>query len=96
MSPLVLLTAPDCHLCAHGRTVLDELAAKGVLSWREVNADSDEGRRLAVSAPPLRPVLLDASGTVLAYGRLSRRQITRDLGRIHPMEPSIRASGAGR
>jgi hypothetical protein len=84
MNTLILLTAPDCHLCAHGREVLDSLAADGLIRWRELDADSDEGSRLAAATPPLRPVLLDASGTVLAYGRLSRRRLARDLARARP------------
>ena len=87
MSPLVLLTAPDCHLCAHARQVLDMLAAEGLLRWRELDADSVEGARLAASAPPLRPVLFDATGQVIAYGRLSRRRLLRELS-----DPPPRAS----
>lgn len=79
MNALMLLTARDCHLCAHGREVLDEIAADGHLRWREVDADSDEGQALAAAAPPLRPVLYDADGHVLAYGRLSARRLRREL-----------------
>ena len=77
MRPVILLTAPDCHLCEHGREVLGQLASEGLLSWRAVEADSDEGRALAAAAPPLRPVLLDADGRVVAYGRLSARRLRR-------------------
>lgn len=92
MNALVLLTARDCHLCAHGRDVLDALAAEGLLSWREVDADCDEGRRLAATAPPLRPVLYGGDGRVLAYGRLSARRLRRELrGR-----PAIRSRAAER
>lgn len=79
MRPLVLLTAPDCHLCAHAREVLDTLATEGLVRWRELDADSVEGARLAATAPPLRPVLLDATGAVITYGRLSRRRLVREL-----------------
>lgn len=71
MSAVRLLTASDCHLCAHGRDVLDGLGA----DWREVGADSDEGRALAATAPPMRPVLFDSDGHVLAYGRLSEKRL---------------------
>ena len=77
MNSVLLLTARDCHLCEHGRDVLDGLAAEGLLSWREVTADSDEGRALAATAPPLRPVLYDEDRHVLAYGRLSARRLRR-------------------
>lgn len=64
MSALMLLTAPDCHLCGHGRQVLDELG----LAWREVSTASDEGRRLQATAPPMRPVLYTSEGRLLGYG----------------------------
>lgn len=75
----VLLTASDCHLCGHGREVLGTLAAEGALTWREIDADSDLGRRLAQTAPPLRPVLFDADERLIAYGRLSERRLRRQL-----------------
>jgi hypothetical protein len=52
---------------------------RGLLSWHEVDADSDERRRLAPSAPPLRPVLFDPDGRVIAYGRLSAKRLRRQL-----------------
>lgn len=82
MSELILLTADDCHLCAHGRAVLDALASSGLLQWREVDARSEEGRPLAATAPPLRPVLLTPDGRVLAYGRLSSQRLRRTLSRV--------------
>ena len=88
MIDLILLTASDCHLCAHGEHVLDELAADGLVRWREVGADSDEGRALAAAAPPVRPVLLEAEGRVVAYGRLSARRLRRQLAA--PLMPGRR------
>ena len=79
MSPLVLLTSQDCHLCAHGREVLGALASEGRLSWREVDAESAEGLRLAAAAPPLRPVLFEPDGRIVAYGRLSAKRLRRQL-----------------
>lgn len=79
MNTFVLLTARDCHLCAHGRVVLDDLAAEGLLEWREVAVDSAEGRELAVTAPPLRPVLYDGNDRAVAYGRLSAKRLRHTL-----------------
>ena len=79
MTELVLLTAPDCHLCAHGKEVLGELADEGLVSWREVGAESDEGRTLSATAPPLRPVLFGEDGRVVAYGRLSAKRLRRTV-----------------
>jgi hypothetical protein len=80
MSTLVLLSADDCHLCEHGKKVLTELAGEGVLSWREVPADSEEGRTLELTAPPMRPVLY-ANGHVVGYGRLSAKRLRRQIAR---------------
>ena len=82
---LVLLTAPGCHMCAHARVTLDELG----LPWREVAEETDEGARLAAAAPPLRPVLFDSDGELVAYGRLSARRLRRDVsrGRLHAIAP---------
>ena len=86
MSEFVLLTSADCHLCGHGRQVLAELAAEGLLQWRETEDGTEQGRALARRVPPLRPVLLDPDGRVLAYGRLSvrrlRTQIMRPVARV--------------
>jgi hypothetical protein len=79
MSPLLLLTGQDCHLCTHGREVLDALASEGLLRWREIDAESAEGRQLASVAPPLRPVLFNPDGRVVAYGRLSAKRLRRQL-----------------
>lgn len=76
---LLLLTAAGCHMCAHARRTLDELGVR----WREVPEESAHGTALAASAPPLRPVLFDGSGAVVAYGRLSARRLRRDLERVH-------------
>ena len=77
MSTLLLLTAADCHLCEHGKAVLDELG----VAWREVDAASVEGRRLEAVAPPLRPVLFTAGGRRIAYGRLSLKRLRKQLDR---------------
>ena len=81
MTDLLLLTSTDCHLCEHGKQVLDELAGEGLLSWRALDDHSPEGRALARGAPPLRPVLFDEDGRVLAYGRLSAKRMRKQLSR---------------
>ncbi len=79
MMTVTLVTAEGCHLCQRGREVLDVLDREGLLAWREVDADSDEGRLLTAIAPPLRPVLFGVDGRVVAYGRLSARRLRRQL-----------------
>jgi hypothetical protein len=76
VSPLVLLTAGDCHLCERAKEVLAELGVE----WRELDGETQEGCALAASVPPMRPVLLGADGRVLAYGRLSLRRLRNQLG----------------
>jgi hypothetical protein len=76
MSEVLLLTSDGCSLCEHGRAVLSELAEQGLLSWREVDAESDEGCGLAAVAPPLRPVLFGPDG-IWGYGRLSQKRVRR-------------------
>ena len=77
MSEFTLLTATDCHLCEHAKTVLTELD----LEWREVHCESEEGKQLAAIAPPMRPVLYDSDGSLLAYGRLSLKRLRKLLAR---------------
>ena len=71
---LLLVTAPDCHLCEHAREVLRELQ----LEAREVNVTGVEAQRLAARGVPLAfvPVLWDGE-RVLGYGRLSARALKR-------------------
>jgi len=73
---LVLVTSPDCHLCAHARSVL---AALG-LEAREIELDGDEAQALARRGVPLAvlPVLWDGE-RVLGYGRLSERALRKRL-----------------
>jgi hypothetical protein len=93
MSALVLLTAPDCHLCEHAHEVLAALAAERDLSWCDVAVDSSEGQRLAATAPPLRPVLFTSDGQILAYGRLSAKRLRRELDAAEVALPRAAASG---
>ncbi len=71
----VLITAHDCHLCDHARSVLSAIA----LSAREYDVTSSEALSLASKGVPLAmlPVLVQGD-RVLAYGRFSER---RELGR---------------
>ena len=77
---LVLVTASDCHLCAHAREVLETVRPEGLLTVREIDVGSDEARGLAEAGVPLAflPVLWDG-GRVLGYGRLSERRLRREL-----------------
>ena len=77
MSVLIYITSEDCHLCDHGRAVLDELAVER----RELAAGSEEAASLASNGIALAflPVLTDGS-RVIAYGRFSAKRLRRELG----------------
>ena len=77
MSELIYVTGEDCHLCEHGRHVLDSLGVER----REVAAESQESKALAAAGIPLSflPVLTDGE-RLIAYGRLSEKRLRRELG----------------
>ena len=77
---LLLVTAPECHLCAHAREVLEEIGAETLLAVREVDVESEEAQALAARGVPLAflPVVWDGA-RVLGYGRLSERRLRREL-----------------
>ncbi len=74
---LVFITSHDCHLCDHGRAVLDELG----LATRELDVESDEAQALAENGLPVSflPVLTDGE-RVIAYGRFSEKRLRKQLG----------------
>ena len=78
MTGLVYVTTDDCHLCEHGREVLDTLG----IERREISDDSEEAATLAASGIPLSfmPVLTDGQH-VIAYGRLSEKRLRKELAR---------------
>ena len=73
---LILITGSDCHVCEHGREVLNALQ----LRRREIGVDDEEAAALAARGIPLAflPVLTDGE-RVLAYGRFSEKRLRRDL-----------------
>ncbi|MBW4078260.1 MAG: hypothetical protein HIU84_07080 [Acidobacteria bacterium] len=77
MSDLLYITANDCHLCDHSRSVLDQLGVER----RELNVESDEAMALAERGIPLTflPVLTDGE-RVFAYGRFSAKRLSAEFG----------------
>ncbi|MFI4971069.1 MAG: hypothetical protein ACHP7H_00195 [Hyphomicrobiales bacterium] len=77
MRPLIYVTSEDCHLCDHGRAVLDELG----VARSELSVESAEASVLAARGIPLAflPVLTDGK-RVIAYGRLSTKRLRKELG----------------
>jgi len=80
-SRLTLVTAADCHLCGHARSVARRLAAEfkveiDELSWESPAADVV--RRDGVPFPPA----LYAGDELLGYGRISEGGVRRRLARV--------------
>ena len=78
MNGLLYITTDDCHLCEHGREVLDTLE----VVRREIGDSSEEAAALAERGIPLSfmPVLTDGQ-RVIAYGRLSEKRLRKELAR---------------
>lgn len=73
---LIYVTGEGCHLCAHGRDVLQALG----VPVRELDVESDEAEALAGRGIPLAflPVLTDGT-RLLGYGRLSEKRLRKEL-----------------
>jgi hypothetical protein len=79
---VTFVTAPACHHCDHGRTVLAEINERVPLDVREVSLASDEGRRLLAVHRFAFPPAVIVDGRLIAHGRLSARR----LARLLPLE----------
>lgn len=79
---LTYVTAPACHYCDHGRTVLAEIAERVPLEVRDVPLDSEEGRHLLAVHRFAFPPAVIVDGRLIAHGRLSARR----LARLLPLE----------
>ncbi len=78
---VLLLTQAHCALCEHAKRVLDRLADEYPLQVAVCDLASPQGRELAARGQlPFPPgVFLD--GEPFCYGRLSERQLRRELDR---------------
>jgi hypothetical protein len=76
VSGLIYVTAEDCHLCEHGRQVLDSLG----VDRREIASDSQGSEALSAMGIPLSflPVLTDGE-RLIAHGRLSEKRLRSEL-----------------
>jgi len=76
------LTAPDCHLCARGRSVVDALARDLGLSVEEIPwADDRAATLVAHDGVPFPPALYHGD-RLLGFGRLSERRLHRLLDQV--------------
>jgi hypothetical protein len=74
-----LVTAHDCHLCDHARSVLGRLQAELPLAIEEVPLASPEGRALAARHGILFPPGLLLDGDFVGFGRISERRLRAQL-----------------
>ena len=80
-SRLTLVTAVDCHLCEHGRSVAHRLAAALKFEIRELAWDSPEADVVRRDGVPFPPALY-AGDRLLGYGRISEGGVRRRLARV--------------
>jgi hypothetical protein len=75
-----LVTSPACHFCEDAHDVLARLAADGVITLNEAQADSSRGATLiGVHRPALFPLVL-VDGAFFSAGRLPRRKLAHAFG----------------
>ena len=80
-SRLTLVTAVDCHLCDHARSVAHRLAAEVKFEIRELAWDSPEADIVRRDGVPFPPALY-AGDQLLGYGRISESGVRRRLARV--------------
>lgn len=73
---VILLSAPDCHLCDHARTVLHHLTQNSTsFDIEEINWSDPAGAALVRRDGILFPPALYVNDELWGYGRLSERAL---------------------
>jgi hypothetical protein len=80
-SRLTLVTAADCHLYGHARSVAHLLAAELKLEIEELAWESTEADVVRRDGVPFPPALY-AGDELLGYGRISEGEVRRRLARV--------------
>ncbi len=80
-SRLTLVTAADCHLCGHARSVAQRLAADFKTEIDEIAWESPEADVVRRDGVPFPPALY-AGNELLGYGRISEGRVRRRLTRV--------------
>jgi len=80
-SRLTLVTAADCHLCGHARSVASRLAAELKIEIEELAWESREADFVRRDGVPFPPALY-ADDELLGYGRISEGGVRRQLARV--------------
>jgi hypothetical protein len=76
---VTLITAADCHLCEHARSVLGSLVEETSLVISEVSWESDQGRILVSRDGVAFPPAVYVDGVLAGYGRISQRALRKRL-----------------
>jgi len=74
---ILLVTADNCHFCAHAQEALARVAERHPLSVSEIAWTSGEGRRLTERDGVLFPPGSYLDGRFFGYGRLSGGKINK-------------------
>ncbi|MGH2532282.1 MAG: glutaredoxin family protein [Thermomicrobiales bacterium] len=78
---VILLTQPQCALCAEAKELLDHLATEFPLSVATLDLNSPEGQSLAEHGGVLFPPGVFLDGEAVASGRISERKLRREIDR---------------
>ena len=81
---VTLLTQPACSLCDQAKTVLTGLQREALVTVREVDLTSPQGRELAIRHGVLFAPGVLVDGQPFSYGRLSEKKLRRHLARQTP------------
>lgn len=81
MTEVIVLSAPDCHLCEDALDALREIGREFSLHVREIAMESIEGRELVRIHRPSMPPAVLVDGALFSAGRLSRKKLRRLLER---------------
>ncbi len=80
-SRLTLVTAVDCHLCDHARSVAHRLAAEFKVDVRELAWESPDAEVVRRDGIPFPPALY-VGDQLLGYGRISEGGVRRRLAGV--------------
>ena len=82
---LTYVSAPDCHLCERGRTIVHDLAEEASLDVVEVGWSDASARGLTERDGVPFPPALYLDDRLLGYGRLSERRLRKQLTGVVPV-----------
>src|SRR5438093_8431938 len=89
-SHITLVTAVDCHLCEHARSVAHRLAAELKVEVQELAWESPDAEVVRRDGVPFPPALY-IGDQLLGYGRISEGGVRSRLARVSLTHSSTRA-----